>query len=114
MAAKHWNNCDISLGEKCRNLEKDCMNAPLHCLDIHDECSEYFCKKTTTPEARDRIALLKSDGLYYEILGLCQHYFANNAKSLLAGLDNNVVEGFNGIICKLLGKIYFLFVYGHF
>ncbi|KAG4073416.1 hypothetical protein HA402_007672 [Bradysia odoriphaga] len=103
MAAKHWNECDISLGEKCRNLEKDCMNAPLHCLGVHDECSKYFCTKTTTPEARDRIALLKSDGLYYEILSLCQHYFANKAKSLLAGLDNNVVEGFNSIICKLLG-----------
>lgn len=104
MAAKHWNEVDITLGEKCTNLEKDCMNAPLHCLGIHDNCSEYFCSKTTTPEARERISLLKSAGLYYEILSLCQHYFANKAKSLLAGFDNNVVEGFNSLIAKTVGK----------
>ncbi|XP_037024163.1 uncharacterized protein LOC119066045 [Bradysia coprophila] len=103
MAAKHWNAADISLGEKCKNLEKDCMNAPLHCLGVHDECSEYFCTKTTSPEARDNLTLLKSEGLLYEILGLCQHYFANKAKSLLAGYDTNVVEGFNSIIAKHLG-----------
>ncbi|KAG4080104.1 hypothetical protein HA402_008175 [Bradysia odoriphaga] len=60
MAAKYWNECDISLGEKCRNLEKDCMNAFLHCLDVHDGCAQYFCSKTTSPGARDRLALLKS------------------------------------------------------
>lgn len=107
MAAKHWNECDISLGDKCRNLEKDCMNAFLHCLDVHGDCSKYFCSNTTSPGAKDRLALLKSDGLYYKILSLCQHYSANKAKSLLAGYDNNVVEGFNSIIAKYLGKIDF-------
>lgn len=80
------------------------MNAPLHCLGIHDNCLEYFCTKTSTIEARERVSLLKKDLLYYEILGLCQHYFANKAKSLLAGYDNNVVEGFNSLIAKTTGK----------
>lgn len=104
MAAKHWNELDITLGEKCLGLQKDCMNAPLHCLGIHDKCADYFCTKTTSPEARKELDFMKNEGLYYEILSLCQHYFANKAKSLLAGFDNNVVEGFNSIIAKYLGK----------
>lgn len=104
MAAKHWNQSSLPMEEKCRNLEKDCMNAPSHCFGFHDECAGYFCEKSTSLDARERIKLLKVDGVYYDILGLCQRHFANKAKSLLAGFDTNVVEGFNSIIAKFLGK----------
>lgn len=107
MAAKHWNETSLSEEEKCYNLEKDCMNAPLHCFGIHDNCSEYFCTKSTTPQAREFVTALKNHGLYLPVLNLCQRYFANNAKSLLAGYNNNVAESYNSLIAKYTGKIWF-------
>lgn len=63
--------------------------------------------RNTSPEAPGIIDMMKADGSYYDILSLCQRHFANKAKSLLAGYNTNVVEGFNSIIAKYLGKIYF-------
>lgn len=80
------------------------MNAPLHYLGIHDNCANYFCKKETDPEARCVIAVLKETGVYYEILDICQYYLSNNAKSLIAGYSTNKTEGFNSLICKMLGN----------
>lgn len=82
------------------------MNAPLHYLGVHDNCEKYFCDKTTDPQARSLIAVLKESGVYYEVLNLCQFYFANNVKSLIAGLTTNKTEGFNSLIAKTLGIIF--------
>lgn len=105
MASKHWRECDLDDVAKYENLEKDIMNAPLHYLGVHDNCAQYFCKKSTDPEAHGIISVLKETNLYYEILDLCQHYFANNAKSLIAGYSTNKTEGFNSLICKELGDL---------
>lgn len=96
VAAKHWREADLSLTEKIKNLEYDIMNAPNHYMD-------YFCKKTTSPAAVENLELLKADGLYYEILNLCQVYFAGNAKSLLENYTTNAAEEFNNVVAKYLG-----------
>lgn len=80
------------------------MNAFLHYLDVHDRCARYFCQKETTAEARNTVEILKETGVYYEVLDLCQSYFGNNVKSLIAGYCTNKVEGFNSLIAKSLGK----------
>lgn len=104
MAAKHWNGTNLSEEEKCIKLELDCMNAPLHVFGVHDNCASYFCTKLTTPQAQDLVKVLKECGLYLEILNLCQNYFANKAKSWLAGYENNIAEGFMSLIAKYLGN----------
>lgn len=104
MASKHWRKSNVDDVTKYPNLEADIMNAPLHYLGVHDNCAEYFCKKTTDPEALSTISVLKETNLFYEIMDLCQHYFANNAKSLIAGYSTNKTEGFNSLIYKELGN----------
>lgn len=69
--------------EKLENLEKDCLNAPYHYFGQHDNCDEYFCKKTTTKESQSTIDLLKSGGILHQILNLCNIYFASNVRSLI-------------------------------
>lgn len=109
MSAKHWRESNIDFAEKCENLEKDILNAPLHYFGIHEDCADYFCDKETDPEAYGAVAVLKESGVYYELLDLCQSYLSNNAKSLIAGLTTNNTEGFNSLICKQLGNhFYFL------
>lgn len=102
-AAKHWRESNLSLGEKINNLEEDIMNAPLHYFGVHTGCKSYFCSKTTTAAALDNLQLLKDDGLYYEIMNLCQVYFGGNAISLLVNETNNPAEEFNNIVAKYLG-----------
>ncbi|KAJ6639588.1 hypothetical protein Bhyg_12335 [Pseudolycoriella hygida] len=92
-----------SLREKIRKLEKDILNAPAHYFGCHEQCSSYFCKKTTDPHATNTIKLLKDDGLYYEIQSLCQTSFGNNARSLLANYTNNPAEQLNSYVAKYLG-----------
>lgn len=102
-AAEYWRKSDIDIVEKYTNLERDILNAPLHYLGVHDNCGQYFCDKTTDASVKTTITILKDTGLYYQILDLCQNYFANNAKSLIANLTTNRTEGFNSLIAKTLG-----------
>lgn len=94
----------MEVAQKYFNLENDIMNAFLHYMGVHDHCAKYFCSKETNPDALDTITLLKKTGVYYEVLDLCQKYFGNNVKSLIAGLCTNKTEGFNSLIAKSLGK----------
>ncbi len=103
-AAEYWRQSDIDDVEKYTNLERDILNAPLHYLGVHDNCRPYFCEKTTDVSTLATISVLKDSGLFHEILDLCQNYFANNAKSLIANLSTNRTEGFNSLIAKTLGK----------
>ncbi len=102
-ASKHWRETTLSTTEKIRNLEDDIMNAPCHYFGVHDKCKSYFCNKTTNAGAIERLTLLKDDGIYYEVLNLCQHYFASNAKSLLENYTNNPAEEFNNVVAKYIG-----------
>lgn len=103
MAAKHWREANETLPTKIQMLEKDVLNAPAHYLGYHEHCNTYFCKKTTVPGTVDIINTLKDDGLYYEIKSICQTYFGNNAKSLLANYTNNPAEQLNSYVAKYLG-----------
>lgn len=102
-AAKHWRDSDKTLNEKIRKLQDDVMNAPLHYFGVHTHCNNYFCTKDTDQKAIDTLNLLQTDGLYFEVLNLCQIYFAANAKSLLENETNNPAEEFNNIVAKYLG-----------
>ncbi|XP_037025940.1 uncharacterized protein LOC119067203 [Bradysia coprophila] len=79
------------------------MNAPAHYFGVHHNCRKYFCTKSTTEAAIDNLKALKEDGLYYEVLNLCQQYFGGNAKSLLENYTNNAAEQFNNIVAKFIG-----------
>lgn len=103
MAAKHWRETNETLANKVRMLERDILNAPAHYLGCHEQCDSYFCNKTTEPGAADRMKLLKDDGIYYEIQSICQTYFGNNAKSLIANYTNNPAEQLNSYVAKYLG-----------
>lgn len=84
-------------------MEKDIINAPYHCFGVHTKCSDYFCKKATDQAAVATVNWLKDDGIFYEIVNLCQKYFANNAMTLLEGYTTNAAEGFNNLVAKYLG-----------
>lgn len=104
-AAKHWRNSNVTLLEKLVNLERDVLNAPLHCFGVHDDCADYFCSKESEPEAVELVSMLKSDGIFYEILNLCQTYFASSVPSLLLNYNNNYAESFNNLVAKYIGNI---------
>lgn len=106
LAAQHWRESNVELTEKYHNLENDVMNAFQHYLGVHDDCAGYFCQKTTNPDEAVTISILKETGMYYEVMDLCQYYFGNNVKSLLAGLCTNKTEGFNSLIAKTIGRCF--------
>lgn len=112
-AAKHWRESNVDRLLKLENLEFDCLNAPYHYFGNHDNCSKYFCKKTTTKESNEKIALLKSSGLLYEIINYCNSYFASNVTSLLEDQTTNAAEELNNIIAKYLGNTVEMFLYKH-
>lgn len=103
-AAEYWRKSDVDIVKKLENLERDCINAPYHCFGIHDNCSQYFCQKTTSPESKTTFDKLKASGLFHEILNYCNIYFASNVRSLIADLTNNSAEEFNNVVAKYLGK----------
>lgn len=102
-ASKYWRETNLSIYEQIKNLEDDIMNSPRHYFGVHDKCKKYFCSHTTTQDAIANLQLLKDDGIYYEVLNLCQHYFAGNAKSLLKNYTNNAAEEFNSVVAKYIG-----------
>lgn len=102
-AAKYWRAAEVSLTKKITNLEQDIMNAPAHYFGVHSNCKSFFCTKTTSRAAADNLHRLKTNGLYYEVLNLCQVYFAGNVKSLLENRTNNPAEEFNNIVAKYIG-----------
>lgn len=103
-AAAHWRESNLDEIQMLENLERDSLNAPYHYFGNHDNCSEYFCEKTTTEESIETINSLKSCGLFYEILNYCNVYFASNVKSLIADCNNNAAEEFNNVVAKYLGN----------
>lgn len=70
MAAKHWRESNVSTLEKLLNLEKDCLNAPYHYFGNHENCHDYFCKKSTTAASATTIDQLKSGGVFHQILNI--------------------------------------------
>lgn len=104
MAAKYWKKSSLDEIKKLENLEKDCLNAPLHYFGNHENCNTYFCNKETTVDANNTIEMLKSVGLFHEILNFCNVYFASNTKSLIANCTTNAAEEFNNVIAKYLGE----------
>lgn len=110
-AAKHWRESNLDRLKKLENLERDCLNAPYHYFGDHNNCDQYFCNKETTEESKSKIDLLKSSGLFHEIINYCNCYFANNVSSLLEDKTNNAAEELNNIIAKYLGKIFVQFFY---
>ncbi|XP_029343469.1 uncharacterized protein LOC100570366 isoform X1 [Acyrthosiphon pisum] len=90
------------LQQKILNLKYDITNAPNHRLfDCHKKCAPYFCEKS----ADNSVGNCKSnenDGIVKEI-NIIVSRLANNAKSLILDVDNNICEQFNSVINKFLG-----------
>lgn len=104
MATQHWKKSSFELAEQIHGLVNDIMNAPFHYFDSHSKCATYFCQKQVEPiEKESELQTLNGCGLFEEVQNACMHYFANNAKSLLAGYTTNDNESFNSLICKRLG-----------
>lgn len=102
-AAKHWRESSVTTLEKLVNLEKDVLNAPMHCFGIHHDCNPYYCTKKTEPEAEKIVTFLKDEGIFSEILSLCTHYFASSVPSMLLNYNNNMAESFNNLVAKYTG-----------
>lgn len=105
MAAKHWRESNLSMMEKLENLERDCLNASYHYFGNHDKCDQYFCTKVTTTDCNAKINLLKSGGMFYEIMNACNTYFASNVRSLIEDCTSNSAEELNNVIAKYLGNV---------
>lgn len=80
-------------------LKHDIINAPNHRLfDFHTKCASYFCEKSgsTVDKLYENVAIVMEIDIIISRL-------ANNAKSLILDVDNNICEQFNSVINKFLG-----------
>lgn len=85
-------------------LEHDCLYITYHYFGNHDNCNKYFCQKTTSAESGVTIDLLKSGGIFHEILNYCNIYFASNVRSIIEDFTTNSAEEFNNVVAKYLGN----------
>lgn len=84
------------------DLKYDITNAPNHRLfDCHKKCAPYFCEKSAD-KLVDNCKSNENDGIVKEI-NIIVSRLANNAKSLILDVDNNICEQFNSVINKFLG-----------
>jgi len=84
------------------DLKYDITNAPNHRLfDCHKKCAPYFCEKSAD-NLVDNCKSNENDGIVKEI-NIIVSRLANNAKSLILDVDNNICEQFNSVINKFLG-----------
>ncbi|KAL4104017.1 hypothetical protein QTP88_019330 [Uroleucon formosanum] len=90
------------LQQKILNLKYDITNAPNHRLfNCHKKCAPYFCEKSADNSV-DNCKSYENDGIVKEI-NIIVSRLANNAKSLILDVDNNICEQFNSVINKFLG-----------
>ena len=103
-AAEYRLREEIPLEERVENLKQDLKNVPSHVFGEHKECQKlaYFCKKYSDPNRVDYVPRLRETAIYENIEEAMQQLFGK-ADSLLRGLNNNAVEGFNNIIAKFIG-----------
>lgn len=84
------------------DLKYDITNAPNHRLfNCHKKCAPYFCEKSADNSV-DNCKSYENDGIVKEI-NIIVSRLANNAKSLILDVDNNICEQFNSVINKFLG-----------
>jgi hypothetical protein len=84
------------------DLKYDITNAPNHRLfDCHKKCAPYFCEKSVHNSV-DNCKSNENESIAKEI-NIIVSRLANNAKSLILDVDNNVCEQFNSVINKFLG-----------
>lgn len=85
---------------KSTNLRKDLLNIPNHTFGEHQNCSSYFCSKTT-PDEGNIVPRLKEFGLFEKIRQVFE-FLAKNSNSLIHNVDSNLAEQFNNVICKYI------------
>jgi len=79
-------------------LRKDILNISYHIFGKHSNCAQYFCTGRKLYELNLIDEVLQC-GLMKEISTALRR-FADNAKSLLLDVDNNIYEQFNSVINK--------------
>lgn len=82
-------------------LRKDILNSPYHIFGKHSNCAQYFCTGRKLYELNLIDEVLQC-GLMKEISTALRRV-ADNAKSLLLDVDNNICEQFNSVINKHIG-----------
>lgn len=84
------------------DLKYDITNAPNHRLfNSHKKCASYFCEKSAD-NLVDGCQSYGNEGIVKEINTIVSR-LANNSKSLILDVDNNICEQFNSVINKFLG-----------
>lgn len=90
---------DIPIPQKIQLLRNDISNAPKHCLDIHTDCSKYFCNKTG--DFSKSLEQLQFFGVWDDIVWAVNS-LAYHSKSLLYVASNNAAEHFNSVVSKFI------------
>lgn len=91
---------NFSHNEKVNLLKQDIMNGPYHVFGSHNNCDEYFCKKKDTE--LNYVPDMKLCGLFDDIMSAV-HLMAHHTSSLIYGVNNNCVEGYNSLVAKFVG-----------
>ncbi|XP_029342286.1 uncharacterized protein LOC103310448 [Acyrthosiphon pisum] len=98
---KYRKNLDESNYQKIEGLRKDILNSPYHIFGKHTNCAQYFCTGRKLYELNLIDEVLQC-GLMKDIYTALRRV-ADNAKSLLLDVDNNICEQFNSVINKHIG-----------
>lgn len=96
--------CKSRAAEEDQNaslLRADILNAPHHVFGDHEECAEYYCKKPRPANEINYIPELKEADAYKTLRGLVLRV-ADESDSLILNENNNKVESFNSVVCKVI------------
>lgn len=86
--------------KKVNFLKRGIMNGPYHVFGSHNNCDEYFCKKND--DETNYVPKMKLCGLFDDIM-CAVHLMAHHTSSLIYGVNNNCVEGYNSLVAKFVG-----------
>jgi len=100
-AIKHYVDIDLPEENKLQLLRSDINNSVYHVFGDHKNCAEYFCKAEIAPSI-DIITRMEECGLLSDLQSTTNR-LKFHSSSLLKNLNNNLAEGFNGILAKFVG-----------
>lgn len=94
--------CSLHGGIDVEGLIHDILNVFNHCIGVHNQCREYFCRRENEPEKSK--VFENSTDLVDAVNRILQN-LAANAEKLKHGYTTNKAENFFSIVSKMiLGK----------
>lgn len=97
-AIRHYESGDIQ--EREDKLRQDILDIVYHVFGEHGKCESHEWVCPTDDE--NHIPALRSYGLLQQ-LEMIMRDLSSHSRSLVQLLTNNAAEGFNSVVCKLLG-----------